>query len=79
MCDTPDVEPIDISEANSCNLFVIGVVEDKEKLKIFWLLIPPMNISKLELKLQMAAKKRVHYIIKWSNLWNYVFIGYKMS
>ena len=35
MCDTPDVEPIDISEANSCNLFVIGVVEDKEKLKIF--------------------------------------------
>ena len=35
MCDPPDVEPDDISEANSHNYFAIGVVEDKEKIEIF--------------------------------------------
>ena len=29
MCDTPDVEPDDISEANYQNYFAIDVVEDK--------------------------------------------------
>ena len=30
MCDPFDVEPYDISEANSHDCFAIGVVEDKE-------------------------------------------------
>ena len=29
ICDPPDVEPDDISEANSHTYFAIGVVEDK--------------------------------------------------
>ena len=35
MCDPPDVEPDDISEANSHNYFAIVVVEDKEKIENF--------------------------------------------
>ena len=35
MCDPPDVEPDDISEANSHNYLAIGVVEDKENIEIF--------------------------------------------
>ena len=35
MCDPPDIEPDDISEANSQNYFAIGVVEDKENIEIF--------------------------------------------
>ena len=35
ICDLPDVEPDDISEANSPNSFAIGVVEDKEIIEIF--------------------------------------------
>ena len=35
MCDPPDVEPDDISEANYQNYFLTGVVEDKEIIKIF--------------------------------------------
>ena len=34
MCDPPDVEPDDILEENYHNSFVIGVVEDKEKIEI---------------------------------------------
>ena len=34
MCDPTDVEPDDISEANSHNYFAIGVVEDKENIEI---------------------------------------------
>ena len=34
MCDPSDVEPDDISEANSHNYFAIGVVEDKESIVI---------------------------------------------
>ena len=34
MCDPPDVEPDDISEADSQNCFVIDVVEDKENIEI---------------------------------------------
>ena len=34
MCDPNDVEPDDIPEANSLNYFAIGVVEDKENIKI---------------------------------------------
>ena len=35
MCDQPDIEFDDISEANSHNYFAIGVVEDKENIEIF--------------------------------------------
>ena len=35
MCDPPDVEPDDISEANYHNYFAIGVVEDKENIENF--------------------------------------------
>ena len=35
MCEPPDVEPDDISEANSQNYFAIGVVEDKENTENF--------------------------------------------
>ena len=35
MCDPPDVEPDDISEANYQNSFAIGVFEDKENIEIF--------------------------------------------
>ena len=35
MCDPPDVEPDDISEANYQNSFAIGVVEDKENIENF--------------------------------------------
>ena len=35
MCDPPDVEPNDISEANSQNYFTICVVEDKYNFEIF--------------------------------------------
>ena len=35
MCDQPDVEPDDISEANSRKYFAIGFVEDKENIEIF--------------------------------------------
>ena len=34
MCDPPDVEPEDISEANSQNYFETGVLKDKENIKI---------------------------------------------
>ena len=34
MCDPPDVEPDDISEANYQDCFAISVVEDKEKIEI---------------------------------------------
>ena len=34
ICDSPEVEPDDISEANSQNYFAIGVVEDKENIEI---------------------------------------------
>ena len=33
-CETPYVEPDDISEANSRNYFAIGVVEDKDNIEI---------------------------------------------
>ena len=35
MCNPPDFEPDNISEANSQNYFAIGVVEDKENIEIF--------------------------------------------
>ena len=35
MCNPPDLEPDDISEANSQNYFSIGVVEDKENIETF--------------------------------------------
>ena len=35
MCDPPDVEPDDISEANSHHSFAIGVVQDKENIENF--------------------------------------------
>ena len=35
MCEPPDVEPDDISEANSQNYFAIVVVEDKENTEDF--------------------------------------------
>ena len=34
MCDPPDVEPDDISEANYQDYFTIGVIEDKENIEI---------------------------------------------
>ena len=34
MCEPPDVEPDDISEANSQNYFATGDVEDKEDIEI---------------------------------------------
>ena len=40
-CDTPDVEPDDISEVNYHNSFAIGVFEDKENIKNF----PTTNAS----------------------------------
>ena len=47
MCDPPDVEPDDTSEANYQNSFVIGIVEDKENIEIYQLLMLPMGILKL--------------------------------
>ena len=41
MCDPPDVEPDDITKANSQSYFTIGVVEDKENIEIF----PTINVA----------------------------------
>ena len=54
MCDPPDVEPDDISEANYQNSFAIDVVEDKEKIKFSQLPMLAMKILKLDLKLHMV-------------------------
>ena len=56
MCDPPDAEPDDISEANSQNYFAIGVVEDKENIEISQLLMLTMKILNLELKLHTVVK-----------------------
>ena len=56
MCNPPDLEPDDISEANSQNYFAIGVVEDKENIEISQLLMLTMKILNLELKLHTVVK-----------------------
>ena len=67
MYDPPDVEPDDISEANSQNSFGIGVVEDKENIEISQLLILP--IEKFEVRAETAYGGRNNeFIISESGL-----------
>ena len=56
LCDPPNFELDNISEANSQNSFEIGVVEDKENIEISQLLMLLMIISKLYLKLFTVAE-----------------------
>ena len=56
MCEPPDVEPDYLSEANSQNSFAIDVVEGKKTLRFAQLIMLPMEIFKLELKLNMVSE-----------------------
>ena len=75
MCDPPDVEPDDISEANSQNYFAIGVVEDEEDIENPQLLTPTMKFLNLELKLHMMDEimnllyQKVIYFVELHIYW----------
>ena len=56
MCDPPDVEPDDVSEANPHNSFAIGAVEEKYNIEISQFLMLPVKILKLDLKLHMGEE-----------------------
>ena len=75
MCGPPDVEPDDISEANSQNYFAIGVPEDKENIEIFPTDNATNDLLKLELKLHTVVKiinllcQEVVYFVKLHIYW----------
>ena len=80
VCDPPDVEHGDILEANYHNSFAIGVVKNKQNIEI----LPTTNATdeNFEVTSETAyggQKNKIYYIIKWSTLGKYIFIGYKPS
>ena len=65
ICDPPDVEPDDISEANSKSYFAIGVVEDKENTEI----CPTTNAADENFEARAETGQEVVFFVKLHIYW----------